>query len=461
MSQDIDLLVGADVLYSMSEGGEVVLGGELAIRGDRIVHAGPAQPPGTWKARQVISGHGKAVLPGFVNCHSHTASLVFRSQSDDGVGGAALYTVAFRAEKDIGPEEWRDLAHLGVIDMIKAGVTTINDIWYEPEALAEAALAGGLRAQIANKIFDVRLENLHAGDYTRHHEEGQARLRRGVAVVEKWHGAGDGLITGRIGPHASDTCSAELLREASQEARRLAVGTHVHVAQSQHEADHVRAQHGKGPAEYLADVGLLDEDSVVAHLTYAGAGDLDAVGQSGANYAHCSTIYPRRGVYPDVAAITARDIPWGLATDWMMNDPFEAMRNALNALRLRQDSVAALSTAQALWRATAGSARVLGLQDEVGQLAAGYKADLIQVDLDQPHLAPFYADHASLVYYARASDVVTSVVAGKVVMAERRVLGLDEAQAMARVQRHLPRWTELMRGLGGVGHSGLCGCGGA
>lgn len=460
MTETIDLLVGADVLYPMTDGGEIILDAEIAIRGDRILYAGPRQPSGAWSAGRAISGRGKAVLPGFVNCHSHTASLVFRSQSDDGVGGAALYTVAFRAEKDISPEEWRDLAFLGVLDMIKAGITTINDIWYEPEALAEAALAAGLRAQIANKVFDVRLEELHRDDYARYPKEGGARLRRAVEFVEQWHGAGGGLITGRIAPHATDTCSADLHTEAGQEARRLNVGMHIHVAQSQREVDYIQAHHGRGPAEFLADLGQLGRDSVVAHLTYASSGDLDAVRQAGANYAHCSTIYPRRGVYPDVAEITARAIPWGLATDWMLNDPFEAMRNALNALRLRQGTVAAMTSQQALWRATAGSASVLGLGSEVGQLRPGYKADLIQINLDQPHLAPFYADYSSIAFYAKASDVVTSIIDGKVVMADRRISGLDEAEILTRAHRHLPRWATLMRGLGGVGHPGLCNCGG-
>lgn len=429
----VDLLVGADVLYPMTEEAPIILDGEVAIRADRIVHAGPRRPSGTWAAKETVSGRGRAVLPGFVNCHSHTASIVFRSQSDD-TGGSALYTVAFRAEKDITPEEWRALAFLGVIDMVKAGITTINDIWYEPEALAEAALAAGLRAQIAYKIFDVRLEELYRDDYTRYPAVGEARLRRGGAFVERWHGAGNGLITGRIGPHATDTCSPELHKEAGLEAHRLGVGTHSHVAQSQREVEYIQAQHGKGPAEYLAELGLLSPNSVLAHLTFASPADLDVVAMAGARYAHCSIIYPRRGVYPDLPAIVKRGITWGLATDWMMNDPFEAMRNALNALRLRQGDHQALSCKEALSRATAGAAAVLGLGEEVGRLALGYKADLIQIDVDQPHLAPFYADHSSVAYYARASDVTTSIIDGRIVMADRQVLGLQESELLDTVR---------------------------
>lgn len=459
MKEPIDLLIRADALYPMTSGGEIILDGEVAVRDGIIVYAGARKADDAWAPERTLSGAGKAVMPGFVNCHSHTGSIIFRSQSDDGAGGAALYTVAFRAEKDVTPEDWRDLARLGAIDMIKAGFTTINDIWYEPEALAETCVEAGLRAQIAYKVFDVKLEELYQGDYTRHHDIGEERLKRGVELVETWHGRADGLIEGRIGPHATDTCAPELHRDAGAEARRLNVGRHTHVAQSPGEIDYIRTIHGMGPAQFLAELGELEHNSVLAHLTFASDEDLDCVAQCGARYAHCSTIYPRRGVYPNMPAIAERKITWGLATDWMMNDPFEAMRNAMNAMRLKQGVFTAFSSNEALWRATAGSAKVLGLGQHVGELAEGYKADLIQIDVGQPHLAPFYADASSIAYYARASDVVTSVINGKVVMEEREVLGLNEQDCLKAVNEKLPRWAGLMQSLGGTGHSGLCACG--
>ncbi len=455
----VDLLIGADFLYPMRNDGDIVMDGEVAVRDGQILYAGPRKETSSWAPERKISGCGKAVLPGFVNCHSHTGSILFRSQSDDGAGGAALYQVAFRGEKHITPEQWRDLAVVGTLDMIKAGITTINDIWYEPEALAEACVQSGLRAQIAYKVFDVKLENLHSGDYTRHANIGEERLRRGAELVDAWHGKQNGLISGRIGPHATDTCSSGLHREAGAEARRLGVGRHTHVAQSKGEVDYILAEHGKGPAEYLLDLGELAEDTVVAHLTFAGEGDLEAVRTAGARYAHCSTIYPRRGVYPDMQAINDQGITWGLATDWMMNDPFEAMRNAMNALRLLHRRHDAFTSEQAMWRATGASAAVLGLEGCIGELTEGFKADLIQIDLDQPHLAPFYGSYSSIAYYARACDVVTSVINGQVVMENRKVVGLDEETALANLSRHLPEWSKLVSSLGGVAHPGLCPCG--
>ncbi|GIT48006.1 MAG: hypothetical protein Ct9H300mP13_8020 [Gammaproteobacteria bacterium] len=202
----------------------LVVNGEVAINGNTIVYSGPGKGQRIWQPKKKLSGKGKAVMPGFVNCHSHAASAVFRSQSDDGAGGQALYSVAFRSERHISTEQWRDLALLGVVDMIRSGVTTINDIWYEPEGLAEASEAAGLRAQIALKLFDVKLEELYANRYKRVGKEGEERLRRGVDFVEKYAASNQGLVTGRIGPHATDTCSPELHIEACAEAGRLGSG---------------------------------------------------------------------------------------------------------------------------------------------------------------------------------------------------------------------------------------------
>lgn len=445
---EVDLLVRADFLYPMSPGMPIITDAEVAIRGDRIVHAGPRRPEGSWAAGQVLDGAGKAVLPGFVNCHCHTASLIFRSQTDDFSGGVGLYSVAFRMEKDVSEEEWRLLALLGGLDMLLAGVTTINDIWYCPAGLAEAVERIGLRAQIANKVFDVCLEALGDGDYRRDAALGERRLRAGVEFVERWHGAAGGRITGRIGTHASDTCSAALHREARAEAHRLGIGMHIHTAQSKREVEHIRAVHGCGPLEYLRDIGLLERDVVVAHLTYATDADLDAVRQTGARYAHCPTIYPRRGCYPRLEEIQARGIPTGFATDWMQNDPFEGMRSAMNVMRVRLEDADFLPSREALWHQTMGSAQVLGLEHEIGSLEPGKKADLIAIDLDQPHLQPFYGGYPALVYYAKSSDVVTSIVDGRLLMQDRLPLHLDMASVLAALRPRLSAWRGKLRDLG-------------
>ncbi|MBK9082108.1 MAG: amidohydrolase family protein [Rhizobiales bacterium] len=446
--RDVDLLVRAAFLYPMSEGLPILADAEVAIAAGRIVHAGPRQPEGAWRAARTIGGSRFAALPGFVNCHCHTASIVFRSQTDDHAARSALFDVAFRMEKDVSEDEWAMCAEVGVAGMLRAGITTINDIWYAPHRLAETVERAGLRADIANKVFDVRLEALRDGDYSRDVRRGEARLREGVAFVERWNGAAQGRIRGRIGAHATDTCGPGLHREARAEARRLGVGMHIHAAQSAGEIEQIMAGQGCGPLEYLARLNVLAPDVVLAHLTFATDADLDAVAAADAPYAHCSTIYPRRGRYPRLEDILGRDIRTGLATDWMQNDPFEAMRNALNAMRLRLGRPDAMSSAQALWLATMGAARVMGLDAEIGSLEIGKKADLILVDLDRPHLQPFYGGYSALVYYARADDVRVAVIDGAIALEDGAPTRLDEPRALARLAERTPHWRTRLAALG-------------
>jgi len=446
--REIDLLVRAGFLYPVTGGLPVVPDGEVAVRGGRILHAGPRLPDGSWKPARTIGGGGMAVLPGFVNAHCHTASIVFRSQTDDHPPGASLINVAFRMEKDIPDTDWALLAEAGCADMLMAGVTTLNDLWYAPWHLAASVERAGLRAQIAHKVFDVRLEALYSGDWTHHPEIGAERLRDGVDFAERWHGKADGRITARIGTHATDTCAPELIREGRAEATRLGIGMHIHAAQSPNELAHIREVHGTGPLEYLRDLGMLAPDVVVAHLSGASDADLDAVRETGARYAHCPTIYPRRGRYPRLKEIMARGIPTGFGTDWMLNDPWEGMRTAINTMRVLHQDAHAMSCAQALWLHTMGAATVLGLDAEIGSLEPGKKADLIVVDLNRPHLQPYYGGHEALVYYARASDVVTSVVDGRVVMEAGRPLHLDPDAALAALAARVPHWRRGLERLG-------------
>ena len=446
--RQVDLLVKAEFLYPVSEGMPIIANGEVAVVGTRIVYAGAAKPADYWDARKILGGPGKIVLPGFVNCHSHSASLIFRSQTDDHSAKAALLDVAFRLEKDVTEEDWSLLGALGCADMLLSGITTINDIWYSPDTLVESVLQSGLRAQIANKIFDVKLHELRNGDYTHYSAIGEARLRHGVEFVEKWHGAADGRITGRIGTHATDTCSSALLKEARDEANRLGVGMHIHAAQSAAEVDQIMAVHGCGPVEYLRDVGLLSNDVVLAHLVFAQDADLDAIVSSNANYAHCPTIYPRRGRYPQFEKIIAKGIKTGFATDWMLNDPFEAMRYAINATRLRSGSPTAMTCDQALRFHTLGAAEVLGLETEIGSLEIGKKADLIVIDINQAHLQPYYGSYAAFVYYAKASDVVDAVIDGKVVMQERHITGLNHQSTLEQIKERVPTWRSQLSALG-------------
>ena len=455
--QDIDLLIRARWLFPVNGGRESILDGEVAIKAGKIVYAGERDKL-DWNASEVINAPNSALLPGFVNCHCHTPSTVFRAQTEDGEGGRALYTVAFRGEGIIEPDDWNLLARLGVIEMAKSGITTLNDFWYAPDAMGEASLASGLRLQLATEIVDVDKNRVADGDYTRFKNIGEQTLREGVEVAKRWHGQGNGLITSRLGPHAVDTVSEGLFRECVTEARIQGWGLHTHAAQSQQETSFIREAHGSGPISWLAELGLLGDDWVIAHLTFADEHDLDAAAQTDIGYAHAASIYPRRGVYPDLSGVRSRRIRTGMASDWLLNDPFEIMRIMLSASRLKAGDYKFLSSHDALELATAGAASVMGLGDHIGRLATGYCADMILVTIDKPHMQPFYGTAASLVWHARASDVTHSWVNGNPVLIDGKVGSLNETSALAALSSRINHLGEQIRSVGGISLTPSCRC---
>lgn len=455
---EVDLLIQAGWLFPVDGTSESVRDGEVAVKDGVIVYAGERKA-GQWIAAEVVNAPDSALMPGFVNCHCHAASTVFRAQTEDGEGGRALLTVAFRGEGIIEPEDWARMATLGVIEMAKAGITTLNDFWYAPDAMGEAALATGLRMQLATEILDVDKNRVAEGDYTRLRDVGDRSLRMGVEAAERWHGAAGGLITARLGPHAVDTVSEGLFRECVSEARTRGWGLHTHAAQSPQETSLIHQAHDCGPVAWLAELGLLGSDWVMAHLTFADAHDLDAAAQANVGYAHAASIYPRRGVYPDLHGARSRRIRTGMATDWLLNDPFEIMRIMLCAARLKANDHTALTSLEALELATAGAASVMGLGDRIGRIVPGYDADMILIDLNQPHMQPFYGTATSLVWHARANDVTRSWVRGKPVLVDGRVGGLDEAAALSTLRARVDHLGDQIRSVGGLSRTAPCPCG--
>ena len=454
---EVDLLLRAKWLFPVDGISESIQNGELAVKDGKIVYVG-TKIPDHWQVKSLIEMPCSALLPGFVNSHCHAASTVFRAQSEDGEGGRALYTVAFRGELLVESEDWATMAKLGVIEMAKAGITTLNDFWYAPHHMGEAAIATGLRMQLATEILDVDKNLVPDADYTRYSSIAERTLRNGIEVASRWHGQNDGLITARLGPHAIDTVSEGLFRECVHEARSNGWGLHAHAAQSPQEVRFIREKTGFGPVTWLGKLDLLGPDWVLAHLTFADQLDLKVAQEYNVGYAHAASIYPRRGVYPDLYGVISKGIRTGMASDWLLNDPFEIMRVMLSAIRLKAGDYKALSSYQALELATAGAADVIGLGDHIGRLKVGYDADMIAVALDRPHMQPFYGTATSLVWHARANDVTDSWVRGKQVLYKGKINNIDESSALKDMEKRLNHLGGIIRGLGGITRTSPCEC---
>lgn len=446
-----DLLIRCGYLVPEPGTGTVIRNGAIAVTGNRIVAVGPGQQLSHFEAEREIEGGSMAAIPGLVNSHTHLASCIFRGMLDEGVAGLGLYRIAFPTEKHFEPDDMYWLGMLGAIEVLKAGCTTVNDIYFYASSLGQALSEIGLRAVLAEKIFDVDLPRIGDGDYTRYPEAGRRRLDANLDLIDRWHGAEDGRITCRIGTHATDTCSPDLLRSAFREAEQANVGLHIHVAQSMVEVDYVRQTYNRTPIEHLDAAGVLSPRCLCIHCTMNTDEDIDRMKRSGAVYGHTPTIYPRRGRYPRVWEFLRKGVPTGYGTDWIRMDPWEGMRLSLSVSRVINKDPEMLPAATLLHLYTGAAAEALGLEG-IGVLAPGKKADIALLRVDKPHIQPFWGTIPNLVYNVNAQDVDTVLVDGRVLLQGGRCQTVDEDAVMEQVRQRLPRWQGWLAAAPGEGN---------
>lgn len=436
MSQSQPLALRAGWVVPVDPGFSVIRGGEVVVQDGTVVSVGPAgagRPAGA----AVLDFPGHALLPGLVNVHTHVAGCLFRGLTEDRKDG--FYGLALPMERYLDAEATYLLSRLGIAEVLLAGCTVIHEIYHHPEATARAAAELGVRAQLAHKVFDTDLASIGTGQRTQIPAEGDRRLAQNAELYDTWHGAAGGRIQVRFGAHAADTCSARLLALIRQEARARGAGRHIHVAQSPEERDYMAAAHGTGSVEFLYDQGFLGPDVVVAHVVYATGQGIELLAQTDTPVAHCPAIVAKRGRFAPARALYEAGVRVGWGTDWVTMDPWDMMRFGISVTRLAGGQIDLLSAREALWRLTMGSAGVLGIDEQVGSLEPGKQADLILVDLRQPHLAPLHDPVATLVYNAGGRDVTHVMIGGAFVVADRRLQTGPADDIVAEAQRAADR----------------------
>jgi 5-methylthioadenosine/S-adenosylhomocysteine deaminase len=218
------------------------------------------------------------------------------------------------------------------------------------------------------------------------------------------------------------------------EAEARGAGRHIRVAQSPEDRDFMATERGTGAIEFLADQDFLGPDVVVAHVTYATPAGIELLAQTGTPVAYCPAIQAKRGRFAPVRALLDVGVRVGWGTDWVTMDPWDMMRFGISVARLAEQRIDVLSAREALWRLTMGSAGVLGIDGQVGSLEPGKQADLIPVDLRQPHLAPPHDPVATLVYNASGRDVTHVMIGGRFVVADRQLLTAPADEIISEAQ---------------------------
>lgn len=402
---------------------------DVAVRGNAIESvqpSGSSPPPGI---DDIIEANGQLLMPGLINCHSHVPMVIFRGLAEDVSLEKWFNEYMWPLESNLQEEDvyWGML--LGLVEMIEAGVTCVADHYFFMDRAAEAVQQAGTRAALGWAVFG---------------SQGAAALDRSADFCRRWQGAADGRITTWMAPHAPYTCDDDFLRAARDRAANLGVGLHIHVAETRGQTEAHVQKRGLTPIQLLDDLGLLKLPTILAHAVGATADDIRLLADRPAGVAHCPKTYLKlaMGIAP-VHAMRQAGVAVGLGTDGAVSnntlDVWESLR--LMALTQKEATGAPenLTLGEALAIATRGSAQVVGLGERLGAVEPGKLADLILVDLDGAHHQPLHSVPASIVYAARASDVQTVIVDGRVLMRDRRMLTLDKAEIIRQVNRSLER----------------------
>jgi 5-methylthioadenosine/S-adenosylhomocysteine deaminase len=444
-------------------GGRVLDGAELIradvlVEDDRIAAVGPAvtAPP----AARVIDASARLVLPGLINAHTHAASHLARGRAGNWtledllVHAPANY--AFRS-----PDDEYLSAALGAIEMLKTGCTAAYDLYMAVpaitsetmEAVVRAYTDVGMRTVLAPAVADVvfyrtvpGLLELLPADLRTVVEAMQPAPTKGLlglteSIIRRWHGAAGGRVRVAVAPTIPNQATDEFLDGCARLAREYGVGVHTHLAESKVQAVESERRWGKTIVARLADHGLLGPGFVGAHAIWLTADDIRRLADAGAAVAHNpgSNLRLGCGIAP-VRELLDAGVAVGLGTDGSVcadnQNLFEALRIAsvISTIRFPHATDRWLD-AGTVWRlATAGSARVLGLADDVGAIAPGRKADLVLLRADSVFLQPLADPLNALVYAETGASVETVLVDGRVVLEQGRVTTVDEARIYSRAQ---------------------------
>lgn len=425
----VDYLFRAAYVVTLDEHHRVLAPGAVAVEGDTIVAVGsPSEVAAGYRATRLLDYPQGLILPGLINAHTHAAMSLFRGLADDLPLEDWLNSHIFPAERHLDREVVYWGTKLAVAEMLLSGTTCFCDMYLFADAVARAAAETGIRAVVGEVLYDFPSPNYGPP------AEG---LRFSEALCRSY--AGHPRVRVAIMPHAIYTCSPDLLGEAGELAARLNTLLVTHVAETAKEVAYSRTAFGLTPVQHLHRLGLLGPRLLADHCVVLTDEDLELLAASGTGVAHCpeSNMKLASGVAP-VTAMLRRGIPVGLGTDGCASnnnlDLFQEMDTAAKLQKVHLLDPTALPALQALSLATTGGASVLGLSGRVGRLAPGFKADLIVLDLDQPHLTPIYDPFSHLVYAARGSDVTTVLVDGRLLVEDRRLLAFDLEETLARAR---------------------------
>ena len=430
------IIKNCDLLSFESGKAEFLAGQDILIEGSKIHSIGAA---GTLKHEpdiETISADGLLAVPGFINTHAHVPMVLLRNLAEDVTTTEWFNDYIWPMESNLTDEDVYWGAQLGIAEMIENGVTCVADHYFYVDRIAEAVEQSGIRANLVWAVFG---------------HEGEEKVDQTIEFIHRWQGKADGRITTWLGPHAPYTTSPEFLAMCAEKAKKNKVGIHIHVSENEAQVDLSLKEFGITPVKQLQETGVLDVPTILGHCKHPRNDDVDILAAADTGIAQAPKTYLRAGM--DMAPIEEyleRSIPVGLATDGAASnntlDIMEQMRLMIMFLKFRSGDSTHMPIEQILDIAFRSSAKVMHLENQIGELKPGLLADIVLLRQDSLYAIPKANPLAALVYCLRGSDVDTVLCNGKILMRNRELLTIDREKVKREVQNRIQRLSKRVPG---------------
>ena len=396
--------------------------GNLTIVGDRIATISESIPAGNWG--EVINGSGRLLIPGLINSHCHVPMTLLRGYGEGLPLDRWLSERVFPFEDKITADDtyWGSL--LGIAEMLSSGVTSFTEMYALCGSICEAIKLSGIKSNISQAVLEF-------GDGALHDN---SRFVASEELINTWNGAAEGRIITEAAIHAEYTSNPAIVRDYTDWAVSKGVGIHLHLSETESEHHGCKERHGMTPAAYFNDLGVFDIRTTAAHCVWVENSDITTLSEHSVTAAHCPSSNMKLGSgFAPVPEMLQAGVNVALGTDGASSNNnlnvFEEMHLAGLIHKGYKRNAALLPAAEILKMATVNGACGQGRSD-TGLIKEGFKADLVMLDIDKPHLTPEFDLLSNLVFSAQASDITMTVVDGKVLYRDGNILTFDVREAI-------------------------------
>lgn len=414
-----------------NDGLKVIKNATVETEGNKITYVGANKNGNAENSGKIkIDGKGKALLPGFVNAHTHIPMTLLRSYADDMDLQTWLFDHIFKIEDKLTDDDVYWGTQLGMLEMIAGGTTCYCDMYYFVDRIAEATAESGMRALLSRGLTNGDDKDDYSDDY---------RINEALETFRNWNGAENNRIRIAFAPHAIYTCAPKYIRAIRDIAEKMNAYIHVHVDETAKEHNDSLNQYGKTPVQHLNDLGLFDLPTIAAHCVHVTEQDMEIMKGKNVSFVHNpgSNLKLGSGIAPVPEAIK-KGINVALGTDGASSNNNLNMWEEINLAALihkgaRMDPLAVTAT-EAFKMATVNGAKALGFNN-IGQIKEGFIADMVLVDISKPHYLPEHNLVSNLAYSAQASDVETVFADGKILYDKGEYKTLDREKILYNVNR--------------------------